>query len=1026
MAASRGSVDEFIEDIEPFFYGRRLNYVDVGAFKGEVFKKLKASRLRLREVHLIEPNPESLDVLRREVAELVAGQNYHIHQLALSDDGRPLRMRRAQSMTKVVEVTAGAAVDAENLFEVRGATLDELSRTFTERHISLLKIDVEGSELSVLRGARALLESQQIDMVYVEAGMSPDNKQQCYYRHIEDALAAHGYRLFRIYEQMHEWIEDSPFLRRVNLAYMSQGFSKNNPYRISQELFKAQRQLNQAQLENESVRKRAEQAEAQIVAQAEALKGVRTRVEQLDRELAGSQALAAERKAQIAQMVEQVSVEKAGSTAARSELVELGAKLADEARRAQGLRNRVEQLGHELSAARALVVEKQAQSVLAADRLAAEKADSAALRAELGSLKARLNDEARQAQALRTQMATQEIMAREVLHLVDSTKWSLRRSQQDSLLAVQREERTRRKLAYRLGETLLRSARNPLRWIALPVALGRTYAEYRSDKAQGLLAKPAPVADAVQQFQKSQLILIPKSVWQTIALPATRGEARVWLSSLAVSADGATCVEVETASEQARDVLAALPGAAADAASGLTLELQPGRPLPLGELDAPAEIRLRKVRGVPSILKFEVRGVVRAGMTTKPVPDALKTTSTLRPEHASGQRAADLRPVAVRVQEPKPMKSAIIWQAAQLMQEGKTDLAIDFASRHARDFVRPAISLLKANRAIENETEWLRHVNDYVRQFDIAALELERSGGSLLGRLTTAPLPHVDQGPLVSVIMPAFQAEQTLAVAAKSILRQTWRPLELIIVDDCSSDRTSEAAQEIAKSDSRVRVLRNRANVGPYVSKNLALTIAQGVYVTGHDADDWAHPQRIERHVAAMLSSGGKLRASMTRMIRFNGSGLFGHFAKEGKTSDDGVLRDAAISCMFEIDLLRKELGFWDSVRFGADSELIGRAERVLQDRFARLRQLSMLCLDAEGSLTNDPIHGVSREHGISPTRRYYRDQWTEWHAGLDPASAFLPFPHHQDRRFSAPEAAQVPEEQLRIVVDDLAALSSR
>ena len=43
-----------------------------------------------------------------------------------------------------------------------------------------------------------------------------------------------------------------------------------------------------------------------------------------------------------------------------------------------------------------------------------------------------------------------------------------------------------------------------------------------------------------------------------------------------------------------------------------------------------------------------------------------------------------------------------------------------------------------------------------------------------------------------------------------------------------------------------------------------------------------------------------------------------------------------------------------------------------------------MICLDREGSLTNDPTHGVSKTTGISPTRKYYRDQWTNWHQDLD------------------------------------------
>ena len=121
---------------------------------------------------------------------------------------------------------------------------------FAPQRISLLKLDVEGYEPQVLAGAAGLLAAQAIDLVYVEAGMDPDGAQQSYYREIEDRLRGHGYRLFRIYEQMHEWPEDSPLLRRVNLAFMSTDFAQRHPFRLTRELA-ALRQAQAAPLEAE-------------------------------------------------------------------------------------------------------------------------------------------------------------------------------------------------------------------------------------------------------------------------------------------------------------------------------------------------------------------------------------------------------------------------------------------------------------------------------------------------------------------------------------------------------------------------------------------------------------------------------------------------------------------------------------------------------------------------------------------------------------------------------------------------------
>ncbi len=357
---------------------------------------------------------------------------------------------------------------------------------------------------------------------------------------------------------------------------------------------------------------------------------------------------------------------------------------------------------------------------------------------------------------------------------------------------------------------------------------------------------------------------------------------------------------------------------------------------------------------------------------------------------------------------PEPDPDYVLRAAARLLDRGEAARAMEVAETLTPERHAHAVSALRANLAHADEAAWLDHLNRYLAHFGMAPVLLAPEGADRFHRLSCAPLPPVARGPLVTVIMPAWNAEDTIVHAAHSVLGQTWRPLELIIVDDASSDGTWARMQEIAASDDRVKIIRNRANVGPYVSKNLALAHATGRFVTGHDADDWAHPQRLERHVGAVLPTGGYIEASLTYMIRMRADGWFSHFEAATPFSPDGVTRQSSISCLFEMRLLREDLGHWDCVRFGGDTEMISRAQKVLGGRFAFLDQIGMICLDGAHNLTNDPVHGIRPGPGGVPTRRIYRDNWRAWHKTLAPGRAWLDFPQAQ-RQFAIPEAAAVP-----------------
>lgn len=115
----------------------------------------------------------------------------------------------------------------------------------------------------------------------------------------------------------------------------------------------------------------------------------------------------------------------------------------------------------------------------------------------------------------------------------------------------------------------------------------------------------------------------------------------------------------------------------------------------------------------------------------------------------------------------------------------------------------------------------------------------------------------------VTVLMPAYNAAPYIAEAIESIINQTFKDFEFIIIDDCSTDNTRDIIETYAKKDKRIRFFKNERNLKVAKTRNKGLKLAKGEYIVNMDADDWSYPDRIEKQVHLMeenpdlvLSSG--------------------------------------------------------------------------------------------------------------------------------------------------------------------------
>ena len=119
---------------------------------------------------------------------------------------------------------------------------------------------------------------------------------------------------------------------------------------------------------------------------------------------------------------------------------------------------------------------------------------------------------------------------------------------------------------------------------------------------------------------------------------------------------------------------------------------------------------------------------------------------------------------------------------------------------------------------------------------------------------------------MVSVILPAYNAEKYIADSIKSVISQSFTDWELLIVDDGSTDSTPRLCDGFASSDPRIRVF-HRHNAGVSAARNFGLDSAQGEYITFLDADDILHPEFLSSLIAPLLSSGENVSPALPPLM---------------------------------------------------------------------------------------------------------------------------------------------------------------
>jgi hypothetical protein len=305
------------------------------------------------------------------------------------------------------------------------------------------------------------------------------------------------------------------------------------------------------------------------------------------------------------------------------------------------------------------------------------------------------------------------------------------------------------------------------------------------------------------------------------------------------------------------------------------------------------------------------------------------------------------------------------------------------------------IALLESNIALfeHDETLATQRLSDAFAAFDIEPVTWRDPAAPLSPQNLVASAPPVSL-PKTSVLVSCFNAGQTIAAAISSLQAQSHRDIEIIVVDDFSTDRSAEIVAAIAAADPRVRLTRLPANKGAYYSRNTALAQATGEFVLAHDADDWAHPRKIERLVRALITKPD-LIAMRGQWIRFTPGA--------GALHRTTYIRPDVSSLTFRRQPALNKAGFFDTARINADSEYTYRLQRLFGEKsIGDLAEMLSVAAYMPNSLSTNERSKINIHTGVyAPLRAAYRRAYFAWHEHA--SSLYLDFPQKAGRPFPIP-----------------------
>ena len=149
--------------------------------------------------------------------------------------------------------------------------------------------------------------------------------------------------------------------------------------------------------------------------------------------------------------------------------------------------------------------------------------------------------------------------------------------------------------------------------------------------------------------------------------------------------------------------------------------------------------------------------------------------------------------------------------------------------------------------------------------------------------------------------MPTYKAEQFISASIDSVINQTYKNWELIIIDDCSADKSNKIIEDYMQRNEKIKLVSLKSNVGPAITRNKGIEEAKGYYIAFLDSDDLWHPEKLSKQISFMQEHDIALSYTAYYRIEEKSGKVIGQINVPHKVDYTELLKQNIIGCLTAI-----------------------------------------------------------------------------------------------------------------------------